>query len=203
MKAVFAATINNADPLAALEVGELPEPQPRPFWSTVSVKAATVNHHDIWSLKGVGLAAEATPMILGTDAAGVLDEDIPVRKGLKAGDEVVLYTVIGADGAGVMAGGAAHDPLRAVPRHDGREDPGAQRQRVRQAREPDARRGRRARHQLADRLLAVFASAGVKPGDTILIQGAGGRRVDRCRSAPSRMPLVMVPMVNSRTPKWS
>ncbi len=71
----------------------------RPFWSTVSVKAATVNHHDIWSLKGVGLAAEATPMILGTDAAGVLDEDIPVRKGLKAGDEVVLYTVIGADGA--------------------------------------------------------------------------------------------------------
>ena len=38
MKAVFAATINNADPLAALEVGELPEPQPRPFWSTVSVK---------------------------------------------------------------------------------------------------------------------------------------------------------------------
>ena len=63
MKAVFAATINNADPLAALEVGELPEPQPRPFWSTVSVKAATVNHHDIWSLKGVGLAAEATPMI--------------------------------------------------------------------------------------------------------------------------------------------
>ena len=50
MKAVFAATINNADPLAALEVGELPEPQPRPFWSTVSVKAATVNHHDIWSL---------------------------------------------------------------------------------------------------------------------------------------------------------
>lgn len=104
MKAVFAATINNADPLAALEVGELPEPQPRPFWSTVSVKAATVNHHDIWSLKGVGLAAEATPMILGTDAAGVLDEDIPVRKGLKAGDEVVLYTVIGADGAGVMPG---------------------------------------------------------------------------------------------------
>ena len=52
----------------------------------------------------MGLAAEATPMILGTDAAGVLDEDIPVRKGLKAGDEVVLYTVIGADGAGVMPG---------------------------------------------------------------------------------------------------
>ena len=58
MKAVFAATINNADPLAALEVGELPEPQLARSGSTVSVKAATVNHHDIWSLKGVGLAAE-------------------------------------------------------------------------------------------------------------------------------------------------
>lgn len=45
MKAVFAATINNADPLAALEVGELPEPQPRPFWSTVSVKARSEERH--------------------------------------------------------------------------------------------------------------------------------------------------------------
>lgn len=43
--------------------------------------AASVNHHDIWSLQGVGLSAEQTPMILGTDASGVLDEDIPVRKG--------------------------------------------------------------------------------------------------------------------------
>ena len=48
MKAVFAATINNADPLAALEVGELPEPQPRPFWSTVSVKAATSGASRAW-----------------------------------------------------------------------------------------------------------------------------------------------------------
>lgn len=43
-------------------------------------------------------------MILGTDAAGVLEEDIPVRKGLKAGSEVVLYTFVGTDGAGVMPG---------------------------------------------------------------------------------------------------
>ena len=81
-------------PLAALEVGELPEPQPRPFWSTVSVKAATVNHHDIWSLKGVGLAADATPMILGTDAARRARRGHSRAQGLKAGDEVVLYTVI-------------------------------------------------------------------------------------------------------------
>ena len=69
--------------------------------------AASVNHHDIWSLQGVGLSAEQTPMILGTDASGVLDEDIPVRKGLKAGAEVVLYTFVGTDGAASCRGSGA------------------------------------------------------------------------------------------------
>ena len=104
MKAVYASTVNHADPLAALAVGEQPEPQARPFWSTVSVRAVTVNHHDVWSLQGVGLAAEQTPMILGTDAVGILDEDIPGKHGLKAGREVVLYTFVGTDGAGVAPG---------------------------------------------------------------------------------------------------
>ena len=104
---------------------------------TVSVKAATVNHHDLWSLQGVGLAESQTPMILGTDAAGILDEDIPGRNGLKDGSEVVLYTVVGNDGCGVMPGGAPHDPVRVLSGYDGREDRGAQRERVRQAREPD------------------------------------------------------------------
>ena len=41
MKAVYASTVNHADPLAALAVGEQPEPQARPFWSTVSVPPAS------------------------------------------------------------------------------------------------------------------------------------------------------------------
>ena len=85
MKAVYASTVNHDDPLAALAVGEQPEPQARPFWSTVSVRAVTVNHHDVWSLQGVGLAAEQTPMILGTDAVGILDEDIPGKLGQMGG----------------------------------------------------------------------------------------------------------------------
>ena len=32
------------------------------------------NHHDLWSLRGVGLREEPLPMILGCDAAGI-DED--------------------------------------------------------------------------------------------------------------------------------
>ena len=104
MKAVIAAGINHDNPLSVLDVRDMPEPEPRLYWSTVSVKAATVNHHDLWSLQGVGLAESQTPMILGTDAAGILDEDIPGRHGLKAGSEVVLYTFVGNDGHGVMPG---------------------------------------------------------------------------------------------------
>ncbi len=107
MKAVYAAGTDYDNPLSQLKVGELDTPETKPFWSTIHVAAASVNHHDIWSLQGVGLSAEQTPMILGTDASGVLDEDIPVRKGLKAGAEVVLYTFVGTDGAGVMPGSGA------------------------------------------------------------------------------------------------
>ena len=104
MKAVYAAGTDYDNPLSQLKVGELDTPETKPFWSTIHVAAASVNHHDIWSLQGVGLSADQTPMILGTDASGVLDEDIPVRKGLNAGAEVVLYTFVGTDGAGVMPG---------------------------------------------------------------------------------------------------
>lgn len=135
MKAVYASTVNHADPLAALAVGEQPEPQARPFWSTVSVRAVTVNHHDVWSLQGVGLAAEQTPMILGTDAVGILDEDIPGKHGLKAGSEVVLYTFVGTDGAGVAPGERRTILSEKYPGTMARRLP-CVRQRVRQARKP-------------------------------------------------------------------
>ncbi|MCH9276226.1 zinc-binding dehydrogenase [Bifidobacterium amazonense] len=174
MKAVYAAGTNADDPLSVLEVGERPEPEPRPYWSSVSVKAATVNHHDIWSLKGVGLAAEQTPMILGTDAAGILDEDIPVRKGLKAGSEVVLYTFVGTDGAGVMPG-----ERRTILSE---KYPGTMAERTQV---PSANVFAKPANLCLDEAAAlgtswltayslVFTSANVKPGDTILVQGAGG-----------------------------
>ncbi|NEG88656.1 zinc-binding dehydrogenase [Bifidobacterium aerophilum] len=174
MKAVYAAGINAEHPLDVLKVGERPAPEPRPFWSTISVKAATVNHHDIWSLKGVGLAAESTPMILGTDAAGILDEDIPVRKGLKAGSEVVLYTFVGTDNAGVMPG------ERRTILSEHYQGTMAERTQV-----PSANVFAKPANLSLDEAAAlgtswltayslVFTSANVKPGDTILIQGAGG-----------------------------
>src|SRR3954453_21922307 len=84
MLAAYAARQDPDDPLAALEVGERPEPEPPAGWTTVDVKAASLNHHDVWSLRGVGLPEDRLPMVLGCDAAGI-DED---------GNEVVVHAVI-------------------------------------------------------------------------------------------------------------
>jgi NADPH:quinone reductase-like Zn-dependent oxidoreductase len=77
MRAAYASAINPDDPLAALTVGELPAPSVE-GWATVEVKASSLNHHDLWSLRGVGLPVDRLPMILGCDAAGIGPDGEPV-----------------------------------------------------------------------------------------------------------------------------
>ncbi|MFG1928341.1 zinc-binding dehydrogenase [Cryptosporangium sp. NPDC048952] len=84
MFAAYAARIDDTDPLAALETGEVADPTVPDGWVVVDIVASALNHHDLWSLKGVGLGADALPMILGCDAAG-RDPD---------GNEVVVYSVV-------------------------------------------------------------------------------------------------------------
>ena len=101
MFAVYAESFNPDDPLSGLVVGERPEPEVPDGWTTVTVKAASLNHHDLFSLRGVGLREEQLPMILGCDAAG-LDED---------GNEVVVHAVI-SDPA--WTGDETFDPKRSL-----------------------------------------------------------------------------------------
>ena len=84
MHAVYVSQASPDDPLAALEVGPRPNPQAGDGFSRVWVKAASLNHHDVWSLRGVGLPPERMPMILGTDAAGVKHYDNLVKPELVA-----------------------------------------------------------------------------------------------------------------------
>ncbi len=102
MLAAYAARIDPDDPLSGLEVGEVAEPEVADGWTTVSVRAAALNHHDLWSLRGVGLPADRLPMVLGCDASGV-DAD---------GREVVVHAVIGDPEAG--GGDETLDPARTL-----------------------------------------------------------------------------------------
>jgi NADPH:quinone reductase-like Zn-dependent oxidoreductase len=90
------------NPLSGLEVGDRPDPVAPDGWITVSTRAAALNHHDLWTLRGVGLDASRLPMTLGCDGAGVLAD----------GTEVVIHAVIGdADANG---GDETLDPKRTL-----------------------------------------------------------------------------------------
>jgi NADPH:quinone reductase-like Zn-dependent oxidoreductase len=101
MLAAYASAANPDDPLSSITVGERPEPEVPTGWTTVTVRAASLNHHDLWSLRGVGLPQDRLPMILGCDAAGV-DED---------GREVVVHSVISDES---WLGDESLDPRRSL-----------------------------------------------------------------------------------------
>lgn len=101
MFAVYAAQAQADDPLSALVVGERPAPHVPPGHVAVTVRAASLNMHDVWTLRGVGIRAEQFPMILGMDGAGVTDD----------GREVVIHSVIPSPG---WRGDETLDPRRTM-----------------------------------------------------------------------------------------
>jgi NADPH:quinone reductase-like Zn-dependent oxidoreductase len=136
------------------------------------MRAASLNHHDLWSLKGIGLPPDRLPMILGCDAAGI-DED---------GNEVLVYPVVAHNTLG-------RDSTMSTDRSILSEKyPGTLAETVRVPREylvplpagwtmaqaaclPTA-------WLTAYRMLAV--RAGLQPGNTVLVQGAGGGVATAC-----------------------
>src|SRR6201996_9576919 len=102
MFAVSVVRFDQEDLLHGLELGERPDPKVPEGWTTVTVRAAALNHHDLFSLRGVGLKEDKLPMILGCDAAGI-DED---------GNEAVVHAVIGDPDAG--GGDETLDPRRSL-----------------------------------------------------------------------------------------
>src|SRR5947199_6785250 len=166
MLAAAAVRINADDPLRGLEIGDRPAPEAPEGWTTVTVKATSLNHHDLWSLRGVGLPEDRLPMILGCDAAG-LDED---------GNEVVVHSVISdAD----WRGDETMDPKRSLlsERHQGTfaERVAVPRRNV--LPKPPELTFEQAACLPTAWLTAyrmLFTRARAKPGMTVLVQGAGG-----------------------------
>jgi NADPH:quinone reductase-like Zn-dependent oxidoreductase len=89
MFAVTAVSADPAAPLDGLRLGDHSEPDPPAGWEVVEVRAASLNHHDVWTLRGVGIDRDRLPIVLGCDAAGVTAD----------GREVLVHAVVGdADG---------------------------------------------------------------------------------------------------------
>ena len=167
MFAVTAARIDADDPLAGLELGERPDPSPLDGWTTVTVRAAALNHHDVWTLRGVGISADRLPIVLGCDAAGV-DED---------GNDVIVHAVIG-DPA-VAGGDETLDPRRSLlsERFDGTFAERVAVPRRNLVPMPPALSYTEAACLPTAYLTAyrmLFTRSGLQPGATILVQGAGG-----------------------------
>ncbi len=167
MFAVTASSTSADDPLAGLTLGERPEPAARDGWRTVTVKAASLNHHDVWTLRGVGISADRLPIVLGCDAAGIDEE----------GNDVVVHAVVGDPSA--AGGDETLDPGRSLlsERYDGTF---AERLVVparNLLRKPASLSFEQAAclptaYLTAFRMLCYRAPIG--PGATVLVQGAGG-----------------------------
>ena len=165
MFAVTASATDPNDPLRGLTLGERPEPKVPDGWTTVTVRAAALNHHDLWTLRGVGIGQDRLPIVLGCDAAGV-DED---------GNEVIVHAVIGMP----VHGDETLDPKRSLLSevYDGTF---AERVAVPRRNLVPKPAGLSFEHAAclptawltAYRML--FEKSGCEPGSTVLVQGAGG-----------------------------
>ena len=167
MFAVTAARIDAENPLAALDLGERPEPSGEPGWTTVTVRATALNHHDVWTLRGVGISPDRLPIILGCDAAGV-DED---------GNEVVVHAVIGDPS--VAGGDETLDQRRSLlsERYDGTFAERVAVPRRNLLPKPAALSFEEAACLPTAYLTAyrmLFVRSGLQPGATVLVQGASG-----------------------------
>jgi NADPH:quinone reductase-like Zn-dependent oxidoreductase len=164
--AVYASRIDPENPLSGLSSGDRPEPEVPEGWTTVTVKATSLNHHDLWSLRGVGLSEDRLPMILGCDAAG-LDED---------GNEVIVHAVISEES---WRGDETLDPRRSLlsERHQGTFAERVAVPRRNLVPKPAELSFEQAACLPTAWLTAyrmLFTRGRVVPGQTVLVQGASG-----------------------------
>ncbi|MEP6853127.1 MAG: zinc-binding dehydrogenase [bacterium] len=167
MRALYASRPDAEDPLAAAEVGDRPEPEVPEEWALVDVRATSLNHHDLWTLRGVGISADRFPMILGCDAAGV---------DVTTGDEVVVHAVL-SDPA--WTGDETLDPRRTLlsERYPGTMAAQVAVPRANLIPKPPELSFAEAACLPTAWLTAyrmLFVKCGLRPGRTVLVQGASG-----------------------------
>lgn len=105
-----------------LRVGEVPTPAPGHGEVLVRVEAASLNHHDVFTRRGMPGIATPLPMVLGCDGAGRVAALGPGVGGWAEGDRVLLDPLLGTGMLGDTAWGtcaeyvvARADQLLALP----------------------------------------------------------------------------------------
>ncbi|WP_284249362.1 hypothetical protein [Litorihabitans aurantiacus] len=61
MRAVVVQQFHPTDPAAGAAALDVEPPRPPDGWVRVRVEAASLNHHDVWSLRGSGCAPSSCP----------------------------------------------------------------------------------------------------------------------------------------------
>jgi NADPH:quinone reductase-like Zn-dependent oxidoreductase len=167
MLAAYAVKADDVDPLAALRVADLEPGETPADWVSVKVLACGLNRHDVWSLRGVGLAAGLLPMILGCDAAGITED----------GREVIVHSVI--NDPSFVSPDTTHDPRRSLlsERHPGTFAEWVRVPAANLVTKPAELSFAEAACLPTAWLTAyrmLFTQSGLQPGQTVLVQGAGG-----------------------------
>ena len=166
MFAVYAAEPNPDAPLDALVVGERPDPDVPDGYVAVHVEAASLNMHDLWTLRGVGIKAEKFPMILGCDGAGTLADGTPVvlhsviGDPAWSGDETLdpRRTLLTEEHQGTFADTVVVPARNAVPMPEGL----------------TPAQGACMGTAWLTAYRMIFVKSGLRPGQTMLVQGASG-----------------------------
>ncbi len=173
MLAAVAVSQSYDRPLDGLWVGEHSDPAVPDGWELVRVRAAALNHHDIWSLRGIGLAAAELPRVLGCDGAGVTAD----------GREVIVHAIVGDPSAG--NGDETLDPTMSLlsERYDGTLAELVAVPQRSLVEKPPALSWAEAACLPTAWLTAyrmLFVRGGVRPGHRVLVQGAGGGVATAC-----------------------
>ena len=166
MFAVYAAEPNPDAPLDSLTVGERPDPEVPEGWVAVKVSAASLNMHDLWTLRGVGIKPEQFPMVLGCDGAGTLED----------GTEVVVHSIIGDP---TWTGDETLDPRRTLltEKHQGTMADTVVVPAQNAVPKPAGLSAAHAAVMGTAWLTAyrmLFTKSRLRPGQTMLVQGASG-----------------------------
>jgi NADPH:quinone reductase-like Zn-dependent oxidoreductase len=85
MTAVYVDKGNPDDPISAIKIAPRLQPAPKKGWVRVKMQAVGLNYHDIFTMRGLGMRPPKFPLILGCEGAGVLED----------GTEVLLYPAMG------------------------------------------------------------------------------------------------------------